>query len=405
MNSSTQQAMLDLPSPLPLAGRILIGWLSRLRRGRMEGQLPSGESFVIQGPEAGPTGVIRLHRPMRMVGRILGRGSVGFAESYMAGEWSSPDTAHLLELMLRNEDAFAHRMEPNWMHRLRLALHHRGRRNHQRGSRRNIAAHYDLGNEFYRHWLDETMTYSAAVFEHPDQPLADAQRVKYNQLLDVMQVRPGDHILEVGCGWGGFAIEAARRGARVTGLTLSTEQLAWARRSVADAGLSGLVELRLQDYRDTQGRFDHAVSIEMLEAVGEQYWPAYFRMLYDRVKPGGHIGLHGITIAEERFEEYRRSPDFIQRYIFPGGMLPTPRRLGEESNRAGLEVLESTGLGQHYATTLLQWDAQFVRALPEIQRLGFDQRFINMWRYYLAYCYAGFRTGSIDVKRVLLRRP
>jgi len=340
-----------------------------------------------------------------MIARILTRGSVGFAESYMAGEWSSPDTAHLLELMLRNEDAFAQRMEPNWMHRLRLALHHRGRRNHQRGSRRNIAAHYDLGNEFYRHWLDETMTYSAAVFAYPDQPLEEAQRLKYQQLLDVMQVRPGDQILEVGCGWGGFAIEAARRGARVTGLTLSTEQLAWARRSVQDAGLSGLVDLRLEDYRDTTGRYDHAVSIEMLEAVGEQYWPAYFRMLHDRVKPGGHIGLHGITIAEDRFEEYRRSPDFIQRYIFPGGMLPTPLRLADESHNAGLEVMESTGLGQHYATTLLQWDARFVRALPEIQRLGFDQRFINMWRYYLAYCYAGFRTGTIDVKRVLLRRP
>mgnify|MGYP000034547860 CR=1 FL=1 len=403
--TSSQQALIDLPSPLPMGARILLGWFSRLQRGRMEGQLPGGEPFLIQGAEAGPTGVIRLHRPLRMVGRIAVRGSVGFAESYMAGDWSTPDPAHLLELMLRNEDAFQRRMEPSWVHRLRLALHHQKRRNSQRGSRRNIAAHYDLGNEFYRHWLDETMTYSAAVFEQPDQPLADAQRAKNRQLLDVMQVRPGDHILEVGCGWGGFAIEAARRGARGTGLTLSSEQLAWARRSVADAGLSDRVELRLQDYRDTRGRFDHAVSIEMLEAVGEQYWPAYFDMLHARVKPGGRIGLHGITIAEDRFEDYRRRPDFIQRYIFPGGMLPTQRRLSEESNRAGLEVVESVGLGQHYATTLLQWDARFVRALPDIQRLGFDERFINMWRYYLAYCYAGFRTGSIDVRRVLLRRP
>ncbi|KAF0283139.1 SAM-dependent methyltransferase [Spiribacter roseus] len=403
--TSQQQSMIDLPSPLPLAGRILLGWFARLRRGRMEGRMPNGDAFVIQGGEAGPTGTLRLHRPARMVARIATRGSVGFAESYMAGEWSSPDTAHLLELMLVNEDAFQQRMEPSWLHRLRLSLHHRGRRNTQRGSRRNIAAHYDLGNEFYRHWLDETMTYSAAIFDHPGQSLAEAQRNKYDQLLDTLGAQPGEHILEIGCGWGGFAMAAARRGIKVTGLTLSTEQLAWARRQIAEAGLAEWVDLRLEDYRDTRGRFDHAVSIEMLEAVGEDYWPAYFRMLHDRVRPGGRIGLHGITIAEDRFEDYRRRPDFIQRYIFPGGMLPTPQRLAEESNRGGLTVVESTGLGQHYATTLLQWDARFVQALPQIRQLGFDDHFINMWRYYLAYCYAGFRTGSIDVKRLLLRRP
>ncbi len=403
--TSHQQSMIDLPSPLPLAGRILLGWFARLRRGRMEGQMPNGDAFVIQGGEAGPTGTLRLHRPARMVARIATRGSVGFAESYMAGEWSSPDTAHLLELMLVNEDAFQQRMEPSWLHRLRLSLRHRGRRNTQRGSRRNIAAHYDLGNEFYRHWLDETMTYSAAIFDHPGQALAEAQRNKYDQLLDTLGAQPGEHILEIGCGWGGFAMAAARRGINVTGLTLSTEQLAWARRQIAEAGLADRVDLRLEDYRDTRGRFDHAVSIEMLEAVGEDYWPAYFRMLHDRVRPGGRIGLHGITIAEDRFEDYRRRPDFIQRYIFPGGMLPTPQRLADESNRGGLEVVESTGLGQHYATTLLQWDARFVQALPQIRQLGFDDHFINMWRYYLAYCYAGFRTGSIDVKRLLLRRP
>ncbi|RZU99178.1 SAM-dependent methyltransferase [Spiribacter vilamensis] len=403
--TSHQESVIDLPSPLPLAGRILLGWFSRLRRGRMEGQMPDGEDFLIQGGEAGPTGILRLHRPMRMMMRIATRGSVGFAESYMAGEWSSPDIAHLLELMQRNEDAFQQRMEPSWLHRLRLSLHHRGRRNTQQGSRRNIAAHYDLGNEFYRHWLDETMTYSAAIFERPDQPLAEAQRNKYDQLLDTLGAQPGEHILEIGCGWGGFAMAAARRGIKVTGLTLSTEQLAWARRQIAEAGFADQVDLRLEDYRDTRGRYDHAVSIEMLEAVGEDYWPAYFRMLHDRVRPGGRIGLHGITIEEDRFEDYRRRPDFIQRYIFPGGMLPTPERLEQESTGGGLEVLESTGLGQHYATTLLQWDARFVQALSRIRELGFDDYFINMWRYYLAYCYAGFRTESIDVKRVLLRRP
>lgn len=403
--TDSQQALVEVPSPLPLGSRILLSWISRLRRGRMEGQLPSGEPFVIQGAEPGPTGVMRLHRPLRMVARILTRGAVGFAESYMAGEWSTPDIAHLLELMQRNEDAYQQRMEPSWVGRLRLFLHHHRRKNTQRGSRRNISAHYDLGNEFYRHWLDETMTYSAAIFEHPEQPLAEAQRVKYRQLLDAIDAKPGEHVLEIGCGWGGFALEAAQRGLRVTGLTLSTEQLAWARRRVADAGLSSQVDLRLQDYRDTRGQFDHAVSIEMLEAVGEAYWPAYFRMLHDRVKPGGSIGLHGITIEEHRFEEYRRSPDFIQRYIFPGGMLPTVKRLVDEARKAHMVVTEKTSLGQHYADTLLQWDARFVKALPEIYRLGFDNRFVNMWRYYLGYCYSGFRTESIDVMRLVMQRP
>lgn len=402
--TGSQETVINLPSPLPMASRILLRWFSRLNRGRMEGQLPNGESFLIQGAETGPTGILHLHRPWRMALRIITRGSVGFAESYMAGDWSSPDPAHLLELMLRNEDAFSKRMEPTWLHRARLALHHRGRRNTKRRSRRNIAAHYDLGNEFYRHWLDETMTYSAAIFERPEQPLADAQRNKYHQLLDAIGAQPGEHILEVGCGWGGFALEAARRGIHVTGLTLSTEQLAWARRRIADEGLSEFVEFRLQDYRDTDGEFDHAVSIEMLEAVGEEYWPEYFTMLHDRVRPGGHIGLHGITIAEDRFDDYRRRPDFIQRYIFPGGMLPTEKRLCAESQRADLEVLDIASLGDHYATTLLQWDARFVKALPEVRPLGFDEHFINMWRYYLAYCYAGFRTGTIDVQRFVLKR-
>ncbi len=403
--TGSPQTLIELPSPLPRPSRTLLSWFSRLKRGRMEGQLPGGKTFFIQGAEPGPTGVFNLHRPLPLMARILTRGSVGFAESYMAGDWSSPEPAYLLELMLSNEDAFAHRMEPNWLHRLRLALHHRGRRNTKRRSRRNIAAHYDLGNEFYRHWLDETMTYSAAIFERPDQPLADAQRNKYHQLLDAIDAQPGQRILEIGCGWGGFALEAAKRGVHVTGLTLSTEQLSWARRRIADEGLSERVDLRLQDYRDTGGQYDHAVSIEMLEAVGEEYWPTYFKMLHDRVKPGGRVGLHGITIAEDRFEDYRRRPDFIQRYIFPGGMLPTPKRLHDECTQTGLKVLNTTSLGGHYAETLLQWDDRFVDALPKIQPLGFDDHFINMWRYYLAYCYAGFRTGSIDIQRLVLQRP
>ncbi|HKJ94832.1 MAG TPA: cyclopropane-fatty-acyl-phospholipid synthase family protein, partial [Gammaproteobacteria bacterium] len=290
--NTARQADIELPKPLPLAARVLIKWLSGLRRGRLEGVLPDGRSFLIQAPQPGPGGVIILHAPTRMLFRTATRGAVGFGESYMAGEWASPDPAGLLELLGANEDHLDRQSQGTWMGRLAMAMHHRRNANTHTGSRRNIQAHYDLGNDFYRLWLDDTMTYSGAVFERRGQPLEDAQRHKYRALLDRLGIRPGNHILEIGCGWGGLAEEAAARGAHVTGITLSTEQLAYGRERLERAGLAGRVELRLQDYRDVRGEYDHIVSIEMLEAVGQAYWPTYFDVLAHRVRPGGGIALH-----------------------------------------------------------------------------------------------------------------
>jgi cyclopropane-fatty-acyl-phospholipid synthase len=402
--SSAREAALERPSKLPLGARLLVDHLSALRWGSLEGQLPGGRSFVIRGPEPGLCGVIHIHAPWRLLVRGLTRGAVGFAESYMAGEWSSPDLAALLTLLCRNDRVMEQQNAPGRLGRLALALHHRRNRNTRRGSRRNIAAHYDLGNDFYRLWLDDTMTYSAAVHADDDEPLEQAQIRKYRALLELLDVRPGDHILEIGCGWGGFALEAARAGARVTALTLSGEQLAWARQRAAQEHLSDAVEFRLQDYRDVRGSFDHIVSIEMLEAVGEDYWPVYFDTLAARVRPGGRIALHGITIAEDSFETYRANPDFIQRYVFPGGMLPTRSHLLEHARRVGLRVQHNDGLGQHYARTLAIWHQHFC-AQAEIVRERFDERFLRMWRYYLAYCEAGFRERRIDLQRLVLTRP
>lgn len=402
--SSAREAAIDLPASLPLGARLLAEHLSSLRWGSLEGHLPDGESFLIRGPEPGISGVIRIHAPWRLLLRGATRGAVGFAESYMAGEWSSPDLAALLTLLCRNDRAMEEQNAPGRLGRLALALHHRLNRNTRTGSRRNIAAHYDLGNDFYRLWLDDTMTYSAALHASAEETLEQAQARKYRALLRLLGVRPGDHILEIGCGWGGFAIEAARAGARVTGLTLSGEQLAWARRCAVREGLADAIELRLQDYRDVRGSFDHVVSIEMLEAVGERYWSTYFDTLAARVRPGGGIALHGITIDEASFDLYRASPDFIQRYIFPGGMLPTRTHLLAQAQRAGLTVQRHDRLGDHYARTLALWHRRFCEHLDTV-RERFDERFVRMWRYYLAYCEAGFREGRIDLQRLILKHP
>ncbi len=401
--SSAREAAIELPASLPLGARLLVDHLSSLRWGRLEGHLPDGESFLIRGPEPGISGVIRIHAPWRLLFRGATRGAVGFAESYMAGEWSSPDLAALLTLLCKNDRVMEDENAPGKLGRLALALHHRRNRNSRAGSRRNISAHYDLGNDFYRLWLDDSMTYSAALHESDAETLEYAQARKYRALLTLLGVRPGEHILEIGCGWGGFAIEAARAGARVTGLTLSGEQLAWGRQRAVREGLAEAIEFRLQDYRDVRGSFDHIVSIEMLEAVGENYWSTYFDTLAARVRPGGGIALHGITIDEASFEPYRANPDFIQRYIFPGGMLPTPNHLLEQAARVGLSVRHHDRLGSHYARTLALWQQRFC-AQRETVREHFDERFVRMWRYYFAYCEAGFRENRIDLQRLTLRR-
>jgi cyclopropane-fatty-acyl-phospholipid synthase len=285
------------------------------------------------------------------------------------------------------------------------AMRHKAHANTRRGSRRNIAAHYDLGNAFYSQWLDPTMTYSSAVFERADMTLEEAQRAKWQKLAECLALKPGLHILEIGCGWGGFAIYAAREyGCKVTGITLSHEQLAYARKAVEVAGLSDRIDIQLIDYRDVQGEYDRIASIEMFEAVGEEHWPTYFKVVRERLKPGGVAGLQIITINEARFETYRRIPDFIQLYIFPGGMLPSPTALEAVSKKAGLGFETARTFGLSYAETLRRWRECFDARWPNIAPMGFDDRFKRMWQYYLASCEGGFRAGSIDVGQFRLTR-
>ena len=382
--------------------RLLRRALARLQVGRMHVVLPSGRRVAVDGAAPGPEATVRI-RNWRLVNRMLLGGDLGVAEGYMAGDWDSPDLGAVLDLCLRNEDSLAGVFRRPWPVRLLGRLRHALRANTPRGSRRNIAAHYDLGNAFYGHWLDETMSYSSALFDAPDESMADGQRRKYERLARALDLRPGDHVLEIGCGWGGFAEIAARDfGCRVTGLTLSVEQATFARARMAALGLGDRVDIRIEDYRVTQGTYDKIASIEMFEAVGEAYWPTYLNTLKARLAPGGRAGLQIITIDDAYFESYRRSPDFIQRYIFPGGMLPGPNAFADAVARAGLRLTDAVFFGPSYAETLRRWDVDFLAAWPEIEKLGFDERFRRMWHYYLRYCEAGFDAGRINVGQFVI---
>ncbi|MFW5834921.1 MAG: class I SAM-dependent methyltransferase, partial [Pseudomonadota bacterium] len=384
--------------------RVLAAMCGRLHRGRLVVLAPDGSQRVF-GAEGPGTHAATLHvNRSRLAFRVLRGGALGFAEAYLDGDCDTPDLTALLSLFLSNGDDLAYEWQGKAWVRAIKRLYHRLHPNSKRGARRNIHAHYDLGNAFYALWLDPSMTYSAALFRETDD-LETAQRQKYRQLAELLELRPGQHVLEVGCGWGGFAEVAARDyGCRVTGVTISEEQFAFARERIARAGLEDRAEVRFQDYRDIDGRFDAIASIEMFEAVGEAYWPTYFRCLHERLAPGGRCGLQVITIADRYFEDYRQSIDFIQRYVFPGGMLPSPTRLRVEAERAGLALERAVAFGKDYARTLAIWAERFHRAWPEIQHLGFDERFRRTWSYYLAYCEAGFSLGSIDVEQVVFRR-
>lgn len=389
---------------LPLSNpSLLLDFLaSRLQVGSLRITLPSGSSRLLEGKHPGPQAEMVV-RHLRAFRRFITGGAIGLAESYMDGDWDSPDLAALLELGDRNTQATGTAIRGSRLLRSLNWLWHRLRDNNRRGSRRNIAAHYDLGNDFYSLWLDPGMTYSAALYGDGEQSLTAAQEAKYHALAHDVGLRPGMTVLEIGCGWGGFAEIAARDyGASVVGLTLSREQHAWARDRLARAGLAGQTDIRLQDYRDVTGQFDAIVSIEMIEAVGERWWPVYFQTLKDRLKPGGKAGLQAITIADERFEGYRRHCDFIQRHVFPGGMLPSPSALAEQAAGAGLSITETRRFGMDYERTLAEWQSAFDAAWTDIAVQGFDARFRRLWTFYLAYCRAGFRTGSIDVRHLVL---
>ena len=379
----------------------------RLRRGRLTLVGSDGRDRTYDGAEPGPEAVVRLTTPVA-ARKLLFGGAVGFAEAYVDGLWETPDLDAVLRLALANDDRISIARTGSVMARLKRARRHRRNANTKAGSRRNISYHYDLGNEFYGAWLDPSMTYSSALWEHPDQSLEQAQTAKYRRLCDSLALKPGDHVLEIGCGWGGFAEVAARDyGCRVTGITLSREQLAYARRRIQAAGLADRVEFRFQDYREATDQFDAIASIEMFEAVGEDHWPIFFETLKERLKPGGRAGLQVITIEAERFEDYRASADFIQTHVFPGGMLPTEAHLTDGFRRAGLSAQEPLSFGRDYARTLDLWRADFIAAWPTIvaAQPGFDARFRRLWLYYLAYCKVGFEHGSIDVVQMRADRP
>jgi cyclopropane-fatty-acyl-phospholipid synthase len=386
----------------PLAARAVLKTLEPLALGRLQLTLPDGARLDF-GP-GGATAEIVV-RDWRAFNRILYSGDIGFAEGWLEGEWTSADPAGLLTLLARNRAALDGALYGSRIGGAVHGLLHALRANTRRGARRNIAAHYDLGNEFYGLWLDPAMTYSSALFEgDATRPLEAAQSAKLERILERIAAPAGSHVLEIGCGWGSFAERAARRGLRVSGITLSRAQLAYARSRLARAGLSHRARLELRDYRDLHARYDAVVSIEMLEAVGERWWPTYFAKLAACLPHGGRALLQSIVIDEALFARYRRGSDFIREYIFPGGMLPTAARVHAEAARAGLDVVETKAFGVDYARTLALWRERFVAVRPRLRALGFDERFERMWLFYLAYCEAGFLAGSTDVVQFLLRR-
>ncbi|CAE7197319.1 ufaA1 [Symbiodinium microadriaticum] len=379
--------------------------LSGIERGQITVVLPDGSQEVIKGPEPGPEAVIEVHSAA-MARSLLKHGDMGLAESYLRGEWSSPDLSQLLIFGAMNENAIERKITRGWLGRLRHDLFHSARDNTKAQAKKNIEAHYDMGNEFYERWLDPSMTYSSAIFQSDDQALQAAQIAKYEAIADGVDLKPGDRVLEIGCGWGGFAEYAAStRGALVTGITLSDEQLRYARARMERQGLSDKVEIRLQDYRDVPDKFDKVVSIEMYEAVGESHWPSYFSKIAEVLKPGGRAGLQMITIDDARFDVYRRSADFIQRYIFPGGMLASPSVLHQKFSEAGLQLVGENFFGQSYARTLSEWNKSFLSAWDQIKPMGFDQRFQRLWQFYLSYCETGFATGRTDVGQFVIEKP
>jgi cyclopropane-fatty-acyl-phospholipid synthase len=402
----------DLPSAFVSAGslkglswsmRLLVHMLSGLRKGSLDLTLPNGATRRFEGDESGPHGVFRI-KSDRFIRHVLASGEVGIGDSYLDDCWDSPDLTRLLEVLYLNEPYYKGPFEKNWLGKLYGYWQHRRKANSKRTARKNIEHHYDLGNEFYKMWLDETMAYSSAMFIEPSQTLQDAQHHKFQLMYERLDLRPDHQLLEIGSGWGGFAIYAAQRsGCRVHSITLSQEQLAEARLRAQRAGVADRVRFELRDYRDVQGAYDRIVSIEMYEAVGEAYWPSYFRAISTALKPQGIAAIQGITINPAIFDHYRTKRDFIQKYIFPGGMLCPPGRFQDLAAAAGLRSEAPQFFARDYADTLAHWHRNVLGVREKIVH-QFDERFLRMWRYYLSYCECGFRVGSIDLMQITLRK-
>ncbi len=388
-----------------LAVRAALAAAARIRIGQLVVVMPDGEQHVFGDARAGRRAELHVH-DRRAATRILLHGETGAGEAYVDAMWSSPDLEALIELAALNRSALALGRGP-WSAALGIprTVAHRLRRNTRAGARRNIAAHYDLSNDLYRLFLDETLTYSSAVFESPDQSLADAQRVKYRRIADNAGLRPGMHVLEIGCGWGGFALYAAgERGCTVTGLTISEAQASLARDRVREAGLEDRVEIRLQDYRDVEGQFDAVVSIEMLEAVGAEYYEAYFSAVDRALRPGGRASIQVITFPDAAYETQRRGANWIQTYIFPGGLCPSLAVIERSLHRTRLLLRSADDIGPSYARTLRAWRTRFLANRDAVRALGFDERFLRTWEYYLALCEAGFATGLSQDHQLVLEK-
>jgi cyclopropane-fatty-acyl-phospholipid synthase len=380
---------------LSFIGRLLNRAIPALNAGQLQLVLPNGDVVRRRGNNPGPDATLRAHS-WRAFWRILLEGEDGFANGYIEGDWSTPDLGHLLELGIRNETELMPQTKKRLLSFIGNRIRHMLRVNTRRGSRRNIAAHYDLGNDFFGAWLDKGMSYSSALYRDTE-TLEQAQEQKLDRIVQLLDLRGDERILEIGCGWGALAERLVQSfDATVLAITLSTEQLSYARSRLATAERKR-ADLCLLDYRDVQGRFDRVVSIEMIEAVGERYWSTYFAKLRSCLNNGGAVVFQAITIAEDRFGAYRKRPDFIQRRVFPGGMLPTRSIIEQEAARVGLKLVHHETFGDSYAKTLAEWRARFLRAWPRIEKLGFDNRFRGIWEYYLAYCEVGFRAGAVDV--------
>ncbi|SFJ47335.1 SAM-dependent methyltransferase [Aerobium aerolatum] len=389
---------------LPARARMVLNVAMGLPRGALTVQTPEGNLFRVGGNGPGPEAHIVL-RNWRLPRRAFSGATIGVAESYMDGDWESPDVTSFLELFVVNEDAGEQVAGgANWFVTAIQRFRHWLNENTRTGSQRNISAHYDLGNRFYEQWLDPSMTYSSALYSTGANDLESAQIEKFRALAHDTGIGPNDHVLEIGCGWGGFAEFAAREiGCRVTGLTISREQHDFAKARIARAGLADKVDIKFQDYRDETGKYDRIASIEMFEAVGEKYWPAFFGKVKDCLRPDGTAGMQIITIKESAFERYRARPDFIQRYVFPGGMLPTPALLKSLGSDHGLTYVRERIFAQDYARTLADWRERFWQSWEKIVPLGFDERFKKLWEFYLYYCEAGFRAEYIDVRQVIYK--
>ena len=398
---TTTDGQKDLPRYFATA----FGIAQKGKNGRMDFVLDDGRTFSAEGPGVGPVCEIRIHNS-GIFERLLREGQLGFCDAYLDGQWSTPDLQAFMDYIHADNDevfdSFPGQKLVQFYERFRFWL----RGNSKGQARKNISYHYDLGNDFYGLWLDKTMTYSSAIFEDGQDSLEKAQTAKYVSMVDQMGVKAGDHVLEIGCGWGGFAEYAAKdRGLNVTCLTISKEQIKYAQDRINAAGLTELVKFKLQDYRDETGVYDGIASIEMFEAVGEKYWPSYFQTVHDRLKPGAHATLQIITVRNDRFDVYRKGVDFIQKYIFPGGMLPSPEVLAQQVEKAGLNVVKSIEFGESYSQTLRRWHDTFNDKWDQVVAMGFDDRFRRMWNFYLTSCAATFDSGNCDVTQITIKRP